>query len=147
MDCNRDVPPMITESDWFKHEKTLSQIRQRLGKIFSSPYVGQWLVRSTLWCSTTSEDAKVLTDNYATSKDRVLCTKPSNQHISFAVSRGVFPLSSTAFFAVPHRHASLLRRVHAELTHQTARHGHSQESCRLALEAGAPGGPEASPRP
>ena len=26
MDCNRDVPPMITDSEWFKHEKTLSHM-------------------------------------------------------------------------------------------------------------------------
>ena len=33
----------------------IAQIRERLGRIWSSPYVGQWVIRSVLWCSASAD--------------------------------------------------------------------------------------------
>ena len=91
----------------------IAQIRERLGRIWSSPYVGQWVIRSVLWCSASAEDAVRLMGCYATSSAQVLCTKAANKHISFAEARALFPTSSPFLVAM---HLCFAEGMQNELT-------------------------------
>ena len=91
----------------------IAQIRERLGRIWSSPYVGQWVIRSVLWCSASAEDAVRLMGCYATSSAQVLCTKAANKHISFAEARALFPTPSPFLVAM---HLCFAEGMQNELT-------------------------------
>jgi hypothetical protein len=72
----------------------IEKLKKKLQVIFPSKYVGQWVIRSTLWCCASCEGMVELVGNYATSGQKVLCTKAANEHIGFAESREAFKESS-----------------------------------------------------
>ena len=65
-------------------------IAKRLGRIWSSPYVGQWVISSVLWCSASAEDAVRLISCYATSSAQVLCTTQETPYARLIQIAGYF---------------------------------------------------------
>lgn len=84
---------------------SLQAISEKLKAIWTSPYVGDWVVRTTLWCSCSCEDTASLEQetrmfDYSATSSPLLCAKPTNQHITPLEARRAFKRSSPFLLAM-----------------------------------------------